>query len=153
MSDGGTRTTNVSRLFRIGVDTVVRDAMARDVITVSASDTCHRALSLMHAAGVGRLPVLDRQRLVGIITEGDIHRRVPAGLSPASVSVAGIMTYAPVSVAPTLPLPDAARLLLDRKIVGVPVVDHGGVIGMLTRRDALATLLGPRKSGVRPHGV
>jgi CBS domain-containing protein len=119
----------------------VSTVMARNLVTVSIDDSCRWALMVMRAARVSRLPVLDGERMVGILTRGDIHRRMPLDVSPANVRVAGLMTYAPIDLRPDMPVLDAARVLSRRGIGGAPVVENGRPVGILTRGDLLAFLL------------
>lgn len=125
--------------------------MTRAVITVAPSESCQKALLTMHSAGVNHLPVVDNERLVGILTERDIHRRAPeqrrradAGSKKrllAVVNVGGVMTYAPATVSPSAPLREAIGLMLERRIGCLPVVRQGRVVGIFTTRDAIGVLV------------
>jgi acetoin utilization protein AcuB len=126
--------------------------MTRSVVTVASRDSCQRALSVMGAARIDHLPVLDRGRVVGILTAGDIHRRAPKQamelvIAPTDnqllsvVDVAGVMTYQPVTVNPLQPFKDALQIMFDRRIGCLPVVDRGQLLGILTKRDAIRLLI------------
>jgi CBS domain-containing protein len=139
--------------------------MTREVITIAPSESCQKALLMMHSAGVNHLPVVERDRLVGILTERDIHRRAPelrraveAGSRKrllSLVNVGGVMTYAPETVSPSSSLREAIAVMLQRRIGCLPVLRNGRLIGIFTTRDAIGILAGrPRASGeVKQHAV
>jgi len=103
------------------------------------------ARQLMMQARIRHLLVLDHGRLVGIITDRDIRLNWPSQATSLSVwelnyllaklTVDGIMSRTVISVGPDRPVADAARLMLDHKIGGLPVVEDGLVIGILTETD------------------
>ena len=124
--------------------------MTKGVITITPSESCQKALVMMHSAGINHLPVLDNHRLVGILTERDILRRAPEQKSAADagsrrkllsvVNVGGVMTYAPQTVAPQASLREAVGVMLHRRIGCLPVVQSGQLIGIFTTRDAISIL-------------
>lgn len=124
--------------------------MTREVITIAPSESCQQALTMMQAAGVKHLPVVERDRLVGILTERDIHRRAPElrrGVDVGSrkrllslVNVGGVMTYAPATVPSNASLDEALELMLQRRIGCLPVMRKGQLIGIFTTRDAMSVL-------------
>jgi acetoin utilization protein AcuB len=129
--------------------------MTREVITITPSESCQKALLMMQSAGINHLPVVERNRLVGILTERDIHRRAPEirrGIEAGSqkrllslVNVGGVMTYAPATVSPRASLRDAIAVMLQRRIGCLPVMRNGRLIGIFTTRDAIGVLAGPSK--------
>ena len=127
----------------------VRDHMTRAVITITPAESCERALSIMQTSHIKHLPVLEGKRLVGILAERDIRRRLAriraAGHSNESkllslVKVGGVMTYAPATVDPSVPLGEAAAIMLERRISSLPVVRRGRLVGIFTTRDAIGLL-------------
>jgi acetoin utilization protein AcuB len=126
----------------------VAHRMARDVVSVESEQSCHWALQVMNAADVARLPVLDGNRLVGVVTELDIRRRAPhlAGLVSsseedalllASTHVGGVMRGSPLTIGPEASIADAASVMLARDVSTLCVTDQGRLVGMLTLRDVL----------------
>jgi acetoin utilization protein AcuB len=124
----------------------VADRMTREVITINPSDSCERALSIMRKSLIKHLPVLEGKRLVGILTERDIQRRLPRirvfgstneGKLLTLVKVGGVMTYGPVTVTPVVPLREAAAIMLKYGIGSLPVVQQGDLVGILTSKDAV----------------
>jgi CBS domain-containing protein len=134
--------------------------MTRDVITITPSESCQKALLMMQSAGINHLPVVERERLVGILTEQDIHRRAPElrrGFEAGSrkrllslVNVGGVMTYAPATVSPRASLRDAIDVMLERRIGCLPVLRNGRLIGIFTTRDAIGVLAGRPKATESP---
>lgn len=135
------------------------------VITIQKNDTVDRAQTLMAQNGIRHLPVLDGRRLVGVITDRDVHgvmvrQRAGAGSADAGrayflvpgVLVEEAMTPDPVTVPPGADLDDAARLLITRKIGCLPVVERGRVVGIITGADILGVvteIMGLLKSSSR----
>jgi len=114
-------------------------------ISVAPQTPVFEARQLMMQARIRHLLVLDHGRLVGIITDRDIRLNWPSQATSLSVwelnyllaklTVDGIMSRTVISVGPDRPVADAARLMLDHKIGGLPVVEDGLVIGILTETD------------------
>ncbi|HXD99833.1 MAG TPA: CBS domain-containing protein, partial [Candidatus Acidoferrum sp.] len=149
---------------RTGVQPVVGDLMTRDVVAVAPDDTLAQAYALMRARRIRHLPVVDRSgRLVGIVTDRDLRQvvfdpTVQARLARATDALRGltvrdVMTWGAVSVTPATSVRDAARLLHERKIGALPVVEADRVVGILTERDVLATFREMLDEGVvaRPY--
>jgi acetoin utilization protein AcuB len=111
---------------------LVRDRMTTNVVTVSSYDTLATAASRMKAAGLRRLPVVDERELVGIISAYDL-RNWPDGLTLIAVRAA--MTRNPVTVSSTDSLEHAVSVAHKRQVGGLPVVDHGRLVGMIVARD------------------
>jgi CBS domain-containing protein len=128
----------------------VRDLMSRQVVNIGGSDSCLEAVRLMHRARVRHLPVVDRGGLlVGIVTDRDLRHHL---FSPSvfkalgetavevllkAVPVADIMSTGVISVEPGTELTEAARLMQEKKIGSLPVVEGGRVQGMVTETDML----------------
>ncbi len=124
----------------------VRDWMSQPPICVSDSTTLLEARRLMRMRRVRRLPVLDSDgRLVGIVTEGDINRISDSHVHDmrqynlyhrvADLPLRDFMTRNVITVGPDEPVIAVAQLLLRHRIGGVPVVEEGRVIGVITESD------------------
>ena len=114
---------------------LVRDVMTEAAVTDSATDTLRSAAERMWREQTGSLLVMDGERLAGIITERDLMRAVAMGADPAMTTVDEAMTNEVFTVAPDLPLRDAAREMAVRWIRHLPVVDNGQLLGMVSMRD------------------
>ena len=118
--------------------TRVSEVMTRDVVTVSPGASVREAARLMAERNVGALPVVgEGGRLVGILSERDIVRRVvAAGRDPDSTRVSEVMTPDPVTVRPDYTLADALRVMAQLNVRHLPVVDEGGrLVGIISVRD------------------
>lgn len=125
---------------------LVKDWMTRDVIRVPSRTSVHEARRLMQEYRIRRLPVVDDGELVGIVTWGDIRGALPSEATTLSVGeinyqlsqtrIKGIMTQRPVTIAQFATVGEAARLMLNKKISALPVIDMAGnVIGIITESD------------------
>jgi CBS domain-containing protein len=147
-----------------GIDMRVRDIMSRPVFTVLPTDPVEGAAALLADRGITAAPVVDdRNRLVGMVSEGDLLRdRVPEEPTahlrtvpklPAHRPhiVAEVMTREVVTAWPLEDVADVARTMLDRDVRSVPVLDGGHVVGIVSRRDLLRSVL--RTDDVLAHEV
>jgi CBS domain-containing protein len=131
-----------------------KDLMTYPVITVRPEAPTKEAARLLASHGFTALPVVDVDDIVvGIVSEADLIRgRVlpdprsliddnpPAPPEPAAATVAGVMTANPVVVALTADAVVLTKLMLDRHLRTLPVVDEGRLTGIVTRRDLLRTI-------------
>jgi CBS domain-containing protein len=131
----------------------VRYYMRTPAVTLNIAAPLSEALALMREHDVRRLPiVVDTGELRGIITQGDIRgadvMRV-AGLDPLDIAhalrqvkVYEVMTEDPIAVSPETGLREAAMLMIENKVGGLPVVDdQNHVVGIITESDLFETLV------------
>jgi CBS domain-containing membrane protein len=128
----------------------VRDAMTSEVTTLKRNDKLSLADDIMHLGRIRHLPVLDDdgQELVGIVTQRDLFRGALAkalgyGQSAQrkimdTLLVKEVMGTDVITTRPDTPLVEAARVLVERKIGCLPVVEHGHLVGILTEGDFVA---------------
>lgn len=131
--------------------TTVADIMTVDVVTIEPHNSIATAIRLMRQGQLRRLPVVENGVLVGIVTSGDLRRIT--GLAsilkdPSQdnflwhhIPVANVMNREIHSLSPDTPIAEAARLLVDQKIGGLPVVDQAHLVGIITTSDLLQTLM------------
>jgi acetoin utilization protein AcuB len=133
-------------------DLLVRDWMTSKVITVDIHTALPDAHKLMRSHKIRRLPVMDGDTVVGIVTRSDIREASPSDATSLSVwelhyllsklSMADIMTPKPITILPTATIKDAARLMYTHKIGGLPVVDSEGQLqGIITESDIFRILI------------
>lgn len=142
---------------------LVQELMTKNPLTTSPETSVPDALSLMRQKNVRRLPVLDKAgKLVGIVSDQDLLYASPSPATSLSVfeinsliakiTVAHVMTKKVVTITEDLPVEEAARIMADKKIGGLPVMKGPKLAGIVTETDifrALLQLLGGRRSGVR----
>jgi CBS domain-containing protein len=124
---------------------LVLDWMTPDPITVPSSTTLPEAHDLMQKHKIRRLLVVDDGELMGIVTRGDIRGAEPSEATSLSIfeihyllsrlTLDKIMTRNVIAVSPDDPVGKAARLMYENKIAGLPVVDEGSVVGIITESD------------------
>jgi CBS domain-containing protein len=114
---------------------LVRNRMSRPAVTVRQDAEFQKALALMQEKKLRRLPVVDDDgRLVGIVVERDLLVAAMRYLQ-SRVEIGDIMTRNVVTVSPDADLVDVARTMLERKIGGLPVVEDGKLVGIVTESD------------------
>jgi acetoin utilization protein AcuB len=142
---------------------LVVNRMSHPVITITPETTLEDAHFLMEKEHIRRLPVVDKDgNLVGIITASDLLKASPSKATLLdkweintlmnTLPVERIMTKDVITVIEDMPLEEAARIMADKKISGLPVVSGSKVIGMLTETDIFKVFLevmGARQPGIR----
>jgi acetoin utilization protein AcuB len=112
--------------------------MTRKPVCVTSSDTLIMAKALMDAGGFHRVPAVDGGRVVGILTDGDIRKHWG---ELKSTRVDAAMARNPIGIPAQSSLEDAARMMLLHNIGGLPVVDEGQLVGIVTTTDVLKAFL------------
>jgi acetoin utilization protein AcuB len=125
--------------------------MTSDVITVGISEPIRRAWSLIEEKGLRRFPVMDGDRLVGIVTDRDLRNATASSVVLTekkyhdflldTVRIESIMTQDPRTVTPETRLKEAARIILEMQVGGLPVVEDGELKGIITETDLIRTLI------------
>ena len=123
----------------------VGEIMSKNPVCVAPETDIVNAAVTMKDHELGAIPVCEKGRLVGIITDRDIVFRYLAGSSHDGRLVAHYMTLDPVTIGPGEPLGRAETLMSRRQIRCLPVCEHGRLVGMITERDVTA----PRTSSYR----
>jgi CBS domain-containing protein len=111
------------------------------VMTVQPDDRLEIAAERMRDSQVRSLVVLESKQLRGIVTEHDIARAVADGADTAAVSVWEYMTQDPATVSLDTDVRDALRTMLEFDFRHLPVVQAGAVVGMVSLRDLVDTVL------------
>jgi acetoin utilization protein AcuB len=124
--------------------------MHRNPITVSADAGLSEAWRVMRRNRIRHLPVQDKRKLVGIVTDRDLRMALPSratrleGLERlelwGSIQVWEVMTRVLLTAHPDMGLGEAVQLMLQYKIGGLPVVRNGKLVGILTKTDLLRAL-------------
>ncbi len=130
----------------------VRNWMSAPAISLAPEATASAALSFMEKRQIRRLPVLEEGKLVGIVTKSDLLGAGKKQRVDAVTTVAHVMTRKPLTVQESDTLETAARLMLEEKISGVPVMDGERLVGIITESDlfrALCGMLGIGEKGAR----
>lgn len=119
----------------------ISDVMTRDVQSISPQETVQRAAQMMDELNVGAIPVLDGQKLVGMITDRDITvRSTAAGQAPSEAHVGDVMSTDVRTCAPHQTVDEVLGQMGDVQIRRLPVVDQDSqaVIGIVSLGDMAA---------------
>jgi CBS domain-containing protein len=114
----------------------IRDVMTPAPQAVAPSTSVRDAARLMAEEGVGPLPVVDEDRLVGIVTDRDLVLRVLAeDRDPDSTTVSEVASEEPVTVQPDDDIDRALRLMARHQVRRLPVIEAGRLVGIVTKAD------------------
>lgn len=141
---------------------LVKERMSSPVITVEPAMPIMQALDLMRRNRIRRMPVVKNGKMVGIVSEGDLLNAAPSDATSLSVwelnyllgkiTVKEIMTKNVITVSPDTPIEEAAYLMDENKIGGLPVVEQDEIVGLITETDLFRIfleLMSARQAGVR----
>jgi acetoin utilization protein AcuB len=130
----------------------VRDWMTESVISVPPDTPIAQAHQIMKKNKIRRLPVVENERLVGIVTIGDIREATPSDATSLSIwelnylwaqlKVENVMSRKVLTIGIEEPLINAANIMLESKVSGLPVLDEEGKIaGIITESDVFRMLV------------
>jgi acetoin utilization protein AcuB len=141
---------------------LVRDWMSKNVVTIQSNESLNSAVDIMTENQISMLPVMEYGKLVGIVTDRDIKRSSPSDVAlldiqhilyhMSKLDVGSIMTRYPITIPIYFTLEEAAEVLLQNNISGVPVLNDDGVVcGIITKNDVFRAIMSV--SGVRGKGI
>jgi acetoin utilization protein AcuB len=135
--------------------------MTPNPVTASPDTTYTRAYQLMHENGIRHLPIMENGRLVGIVVENDLLKAQPSSATTLSVyeisslldnlKLRDIMSSPVYTVEDNCPLEEAAAILIDKKITGLPVMRGDELVGIITEVDifrSFVEVLGGTREGL-----
>jgi CBS domain-containing protein len=125
----------------------VRDLMTQNPTTLDRNETLDLAESIMNLGRIRHLPVIEDGRIVGIVSQRDLFRsalitalgfgRKTTDTLIKTIKIKEIMTKKVVTISPEANIKDAARLMIDKKIGCLPVVEGDRRVGIVTETDML----------------
>lgn len=115
--------------------TTVRELMSTDLSWCTPVDNVYEAALKMKQEDIGIIPIVENNRLVGIVTDRDLVVRGIADKNPGSNKITEVMTTDIVSVSPSDPVEKASELMARHQIRRLPVVENGQLVGMLSLGD------------------
>jgi len=141
---------------------LVMNWMSKTVVTVDINESMQDAMNLLKEHDINMLPVMEKGKLVGIVTDRDIKRSSASDATTleihellflvSKIKVRDIMTKDPITVPFDYTIEETAEVLLENNISGVPVVDRKQVVGTITQTDifrVLISLTGVGKRGIQ----
>jgi acetoin utilization protein AcuB len=124
---------------------LVKDRMTPNPVTITPDTFFLDAMRIMGERGFRHLPVVDRKKLVGIVTQTDLLHASPSPATALSVSevnyllanlrIRDVLSSAAITVAEDAPLEEAARVMVEKKVGCLPVMDAGKLVGVITETD------------------
>jgi len=112
--------------------------MVKEIVTVKANTTVKAAVELMNKHEIGCLIVVNDGKPVGIVTERDMLRRVIyESKKPERTRIINIMSKPLISTTPKMSTGEAAKLMFERQIKKLPVVENGRLVGLVTLTDLM----------------
>ncbi|UCH07281.1 MAG: CBS domain-containing protein [Deltaproteobacteria bacterium] len=140
----------------------IRDIMSTNVVAVSGDTSIHDARKIMKAHKIRRLPVLKKDKLVGLVTERMLLEASPSPATALSIhelhyllakmTVKDIMVRDPFTISPDMPAEEALQLGQEKGFGAFPVVEDGKLVGIATESDIvriMTKILGVREEGTR----
>ena len=141
---------------------LVGERMSRPVISVSPDAPIHDVLVMFKKEHIRRAPVLKDGKMIGIISQGDLMNASPSPVTTLSVwemnyllskvTVKHVMSKKVLTLDVDTPIEEAARMMADNKIGGMPVTNNGRIVGVITEGDLFKVfleLMGARDKGIR----
>jgi len=141
---------------------LVKNWMSKKIVTVGADDSMQNAIYILQEQNIKMLPVMDGENLVGIITDRDLKKASPSDATTldmhellfliSKIKVRDLMKKPVYTARPDDTVEEAAALLLEKKISGLPVLDENNrLVGIITRSDIFRVLLS--LSGLGKKGI
>jgi len=119
----------------------VKDVMVTNLITIDASASVKHAAELMDKHDIGCLIIINYGNPVGIVTERDMMRRILLHKrDPDKTEVGNIMSAPLITAQPQTDIRDAVRLMNERRIKKLPVMDAGQLVGLVSLTDIMRSL-------------
>jgi len=141
---------------------LVANWMSKNIITIDENDSMHDAMKLLKENGIRMLPVIEKGKLIGIVTDRDLKRASASDATSLEIhelfylltriKVKNLMTKEVITVAPDFTVEETAQVLQKNRISGAPVVDADGqIVGTITKTDLFRVLIS--LTGVANGGI
>jgi acetoin utilization protein AcuB len=142
---------------------LVHEVMTPNPVTIDAEMSVNRAVQMMKEQGIRHLPVIDKKKgMIGLVTRESLNRSTPSELTTLSIweinyqlskiKIPNAMVKKVFTTTEDATVEEAARLMIENKIGGLPVLREGELVGIVTEVDllgALTSMMGWRQPGVR----
>ena len=140
---------------------LVKNWMSKEVVTVEADDSMQNAIYILQEQNIKKLPVMEKGQISGIITDRDLKKASPSDATTldmhellfliSKIKVRDLMTKLVYTVRPDYTVEEAAAILLEKRISGLPVVDESNrLIGIITRSDLFRVIIYRFKNRINP---
>jgi CBS domain-containing protein len=116
------------------------------VFSITSGTTVYNALELMFEKSIGALLVVDNDKFVGIFTERDYARKlILKGKSSKDTLIREVMTERPITVTPDTSIEDCMKIITDRKIRHLPVMENDKLAGLISVGDVVKFIIEEQK--------
>jgi len=120
---------------------IVSHCMTTELVTINKEASIQEALAIMKRQSIRHLPVVDTERiLLGWVTDADLRGVLIASMLE-ELTLEDVMVRKPYVVHPDMPLDEAAHIILEKRIGGLPVVEKGKLVGVITVVDILSAFI------------
>ncbi len=119
---------------------IVKDIMAKALISVNPATTALQKAKMMEQGGIGAILVKENENLVGIVTDRDFATKIAANNLPFDTPVQKIMSSPLITINHNEPISAAAEMMSSKKIRKLAVSDNGNIIGIITSTDLVNQL-------------
>jgi CBS domain-containing protein len=113
----------------------LKDIMSKDCVTVTKQDNIFEIATKMKEHDIGFIPIVDGMQLIGVVTDRDLVLRGYADKRSGSGSVEEVMTNKPITATPETTVDEAAKIMSDKQIRRLPVVNNGQLVGVIAIGD------------------
>ena len=135
------------------IDLKIREIMSRDVRTISSDATIKDAANIMNTMDIGSVPVLEDNKLVGIITDRDIVLRSVAQGQDSNQKISNVMTRDIETVCSDTEVHEAADIMSKKQIRRLPVVDGDSLVGIIAIGDLAVEGMYADEAGEALHDI
>ncbi len=119
---------------------LVKDIMAKTLISVNPATTALQIAKMMEQGGIGAVLVKENENLVGIITDRDFATKIAANNLPFDTPVEKIMSSPLITINHNEPISAAAEMMSSKKIRKLAVSENGPIVGLITSTDLVNQL-------------
>ncbi len=141
---------------------LVKNWMTKNVVTIDQDESMQQAFTIMKEHDIRMLPVMNEGNLVGVLSDSDLKRASASDATMldthellyliSKIKIHEIMTKKPITVPEDFTVEEAAQVMMEHNISGVPVTDHeGNLVGVITRHDLFKILIS--LSGLGKRGI
>ena len=131
----------------------VKQIMTTDVSTVTPNDTITKAASIMNQLNVGSVPVIDGNRVVGIVTDRDITLRGVAKSGDPNQKISEVMTSDVKYATPDMDVHAVADLMAENQVRRLPVIDNDKLVGIVAIGDLAVENIFENEAGEALHNI
>jgi len=116
---------------------IVKDIMNKNAVTSKSDATIKDVSKIMSSHHIGSLVVVENEKIVGIITSGNIIKAIASGKNPDLTTVEELMTKKVITIEPDKDIKEAVDLMIQHKIKKLPIVQNGKLVGIVTASDIM----------------